>query len=184
MHGPRAWPCIPRAPRARHESAMRTRRLLVSTLLFSLSACAPGGATTLDAALASDAAPSPRRATLRLDGFGAPSEGVRLSDGASVAGGDLFLVQSRLVGLAAGAAVTVCEVGVHATLDEVPADFAQCASPPSSGVTFYGGGIGELTPAGSSMLVLTENARYRLRVVSSGGDAGVLTLTLEYAPIW
>lgn len=163
---------------------MRTRLLLVSTLLFS--ACAPGpGATAVDAAVEPDAATSPRRATLRLEGVGVGSEGVRLSDGALVPdGADLFLVQSRVVGLFGGAGITLCEVGVHPSLAEVPTDTSACASPPVGGVTFfYGTGIGELTPAGSSMLVLTETARYRLRVLSSGGDAGVLTLTLEYAPL-
>ena len=135
----------------------------------------------------------PKRVTITTQGA-MGGDGVRLADGAIVAGGgDLRLYQAMVLSLRTPAADSLCEKGTFASLEEIPTAIDACPEA-------YGGAWGqhaylsastthtseESYVIGLGLLVRDEDHTvvYRLRIVGDSYDIqGRSTATFDYEPV-
>ena len=136
-----------------------------------------------------DAGP-PRRVTLTVaftGPGGTASERLDLETGtllpADATGGDLQLMETRVISLRAPTPESVCMLGTFGSLGEIPTATDQCLT----GVwvdawTLGGSTLGTDQFVGSSMLLRNagHTAMYRLRVASDQTDSAGTRMTVEY----
>ncbi|WP_438003321.1 hypothetical protein WME89_31055 [Sorangium sp. So ce321] len=136
----------------------------------------------------------PRRVTLVTPSAATESDGVRLADGAIVAGGgDLSLYQAMVLSLSSPTPGSLCAKGIFSALGDVPTEVDTCPA----GLTgsweqrTYLSGATTHTTEQSSVIGLgllvwnaDHTALYRLRVIGDSYDGqGVSTATFDVEPV-
>ena len=152
----------------------------------------PGGASSGSAGSGGAVSMWPKRVTIVTPAHEIPSDGVKLADGAIVAGGgDLKLWQAYVLSLRSPTQGSLCVKGEFAALRDIPTELDTCPGALAgtwSPVAYLSAASQHTSEEsyviGLGLLVWNKEhtALFRLRVVGDSFDKGAATATFDYEP--